>query len=217
MGRSPQSPHHFRSSSPPPQRPSFLPPPLRWLLLQRRPFGGHLPRSRLLGGLLRRLFGGLFFCHLFCGLLCCGHIRNLFRCSGPCCRRRVACSRGVTGPPGTIARAVADEAGLSARAVGGGPPAVDLPWPRVLIRLYNGTSSSLRTTRTTFPFPLLGPDWGQCRPGSPRCLPQGFVHLGTSRPTGSVQCRRLPLKALPPAASTSRSDPCRVAGTTPEG
>jgi hypothetical protein len=30
-------------------------------------------------------------------------------------------------PPGTIARAAADEAGLGAGAVGGGPSAIDLP------------------------------------------------------------------------------------------
>jgi hypothetical protein len=46
-------------------------------------------------------------------------------------------------PPGVVARATADEAGLDTGAAGGGPPAIDLPRPRALIRLYSGISSSM--------------------------------------------------------------------------
>jgi hypothetical protein len=70
-------------------------------------------------------------------------------------------------PPGAVARATADEACLDAGAAGGGLPAIDLPRPCALIRLCSGTSSSddtsssLRMTHTTFPFPLLGVKSGE--------------------------------------------------------
>jgi hypothetical protein len=86
-------------------------------------------------------------------------------------------------PPDVIARAAADEAALGVGVAGGGPPAVDLPWPRALILFCSGTSLSddtllsLRMTHTTFPSPLPGarqgavPPWLPAVPAPGICTP----------------------------------------------